>query len=88
MASLNGGETSQSTAADASRRGAPAQISPSEFSRPANLQRIAQRKAQVKTYPRRKKLEKLGVYSHCKVRIMRDHFNDLIEKSDYLPHNS
>ncbi|EDO43844.1 predicted protein [Nematostella vectensis] len=42
-------------------------MNPSEFSRPVNLQRIAQRKAQVKTYPRRKKLEKLGVYSSCKV---------------------
>lgn len=56
--STNGSDTTK-------RPGTP-QITPSELSRPANLQRIAQRKAQIKTYPIRKKLEKLGVYSSCK----------------------
>lgn len=51
---------------DATKRPGTPQITPSELSRPANLQRIAQRKAQIKTYPIRKKLEKLGVYSSCK----------------------
>jgi len=38
-----------------------------EMSRPNNLQRIAQKKALVRSYPRSKKLEKLAVYSSCKV---------------------
>ncbi|XP_045166699.1 histone acetyltransferase KAT2B-like isoform X2 [Mercenaria mercenaria] len=37
-----------------------------EMSRPNNLQRIAQKKALVRSYPRTKKLEKLAVYSSCK----------------------
>lgn len=49
------------------RRPSATQINPGEISRPMNLQRIAQRKAQVKNYPKNKKLEKLGVYSSCKV---------------------
>ena len=49
------------------RRPSATQINPGEISRPINLQRIAQRKAQVRTYPKTKKLEKLGVYSSCKV---------------------
>ncbi|XP_064613968.1 histone acetyltransferase KAT2A-like [Liolophura sinensis] len=36
------------------------------MSRPNNLQRIAQKKTQVRKYPRNKKLEKLAVYSSCK----------------------
>ncbi|XP_071812031.1 histone acetyltransferase KAT2A-like isoform X2 [Apostichopus japonicus] len=48
------------------RRPSATQINPGEISRPMNLQRIAQRKAQVKNYPKNKKLEKLGVYSSCK----------------------
>ncbi|XP_076804539.1 histone acetyltransferase KAT2A-like [Clavelina lepadiformis] len=39
---------------------------PSELARPANLQRIHQRKTQVKNYPYPKKLEKIGSYSSCK----------------------
>ena len=38
-----------------------------EMSRPNNLQRIAQKKALVRSYSRTKKLEKLAVYSSCKV---------------------
>lgn len=37
-----------------------------EMSRPNNLQRIAQKKALVRSYSRTKKLEKLAVYSSCK----------------------
>lgn len=37
-----------------------------ESSRQNNLQRIAQKKAHVKSWPRSKKLEKLAVYSSCK----------------------
>jgi hypothetical protein len=39
-----------------------------EMSRPNNLQRIAQKKSQVRNFSRTKKLEKLAVYSSCKVR--------------------
>ena len=60
-------ELSTSTnGSDTTKRPGTPQITPSELSRPVNLQRIAQRKAQIKTYPIRKKLEKLGVYSSCK----------------------
>ena len=38
-----------------------------EMSRPNNLQRIAQKKQLVRSYSREKKLEKLAVYSSCKV---------------------
>ena len=60
-------ELSTSTnSSDSTKRPGTPQITPSELSRPVNLQRIAQRKAQIKTHPIRKKLEKLGVYSSCK----------------------
>ncbi|XP_072037931.1 histone acetyltransferase KAT2A-like isoform X2 [Amphiura filiformis] len=58
--------TPQSPDLVAQRRPSATQINPGEISRPINLQRIAQRKAQVRTYPKTKKLEKLGVYSSCK----------------------
>ncbi|CAH3176186.1 unnamed protein product [Porites lobata] len=58
--------SSSSNGSDNTKRPGTPQITPSELSRPVNLQRIAQRKAQIKTYPVRKKLEKLGVYSSCK----------------------
>lgn len=45
---------------------APGQGSTGEMSRPNNLQRIAQKKHQVRSYSRNKKLEKLAVYSSCK----------------------
>eukprot|EP00794_Sanderia_malayensis_P003817 gene3817-4348_t len=48
------------------RRAVTSQITPAELTRPSNIQRILQKKAQVKAYPRLKKLEKLGVYSSCK----------------------
>ncbi|XP_077978636.1 histone acetyltransferase KAT2A-like [Glandiceps talaboti] len=48
------------------QRAQATQLNPGEIGRPMNLQRIGQRKAQVKSYPRTKKLEKLGVYSSCK----------------------
>lgn len=41
-----------------------------EMSRTNNLQRIAQKKTQVRNYPRPKKLEKLAVYSSCKVKTI------------------
>ncbi|XP_076105543.1 histone acetyltransferase KAT2A-like [Mytilus galloprovincialis] len=44
----------------------PTQSTTGEMSRPNNLQRIAQKKAMVRGYPRNKKLEKLAVYSSCK----------------------
>jgi hypothetical protein len=37
----------------------PLQSTTGEMSRPNNLQRIAQKKAMVRSYPRNKKLEKL-----------------------------
>ena len=62
-----GGDLASGNGTDSTKRPGTPQITPSELSRPANLQRISQRKAQIKTYPVRKKLEKLGVYSSCKV---------------------
>ena len=52
---------------DSNSRSAAGQGSTGEMSRPSNLQRIAQKKNQVRNYPRTKKLEKLAVYSSCKV---------------------
>ena len=52
------------------RKPSSSQITPAELTRPSNIQRILQKKAQVKAYPRLKKLEKLGVYSSCKVCIL------------------
>ena len=40
---------------------------PSELACPSNLQKIQQRKIQVLNYPQAKKLEKIGIYSSCKV---------------------
>ena len=60
--------TSSNGSDNTKRLGIP-QITPSELSRPVNLQRIAQRKAQMKSYPGRKKLEKLAVYSPCQVKV-------------------
>ena len=42
-------------------------IVPGELSRPTNIQRISQKKNQVKEDPKQKKLEKLAVYSSCQV---------------------
>lgn len=39
-----------------------------ELGRQNNLQKIAQKKAQVRSFPKNKKLEKMGIYSSCKVR--------------------
>ena len=39
---------------------------PSELACPSNLQKIQQRKLQVKHYPNSKKLEKIALYSSCK----------------------
>jgi len=44
-------------------------LTPGELSRPTNIQRIQQKKQQVKALPKVKKLEKLAVYSSCKVSI-------------------
>ena len=66
--------SSPSNGSDNTKRPGTPQITPSELTRPVNLQRIVQRKAQIKTYPVRKKLEKLGVYSSCKVKVTLPHF--------------
>ena len=42
-------------------------LTPGELSRPTNIQRIQQKKTQIKALSRVKKLEKLAVYSSCKV---------------------
>ena len=55
---------------DSNSRSAAGQGSTGEMSRPSNLQRIAQKKNQVRNYPRTKKLEKLAVYSSCKVSLI------------------
>ena len=46
----------------------PAQTNGGEGVRLSNIQRVSQKKQLVKSYPRNKKLEKLAVYSSCKVR--------------------
>lgn len=79
--------SSSSNGSDNTKRPGTPQITPSELSRPANLQRIAQRKVQIKTYPVRKKLEKLGVYSSCKVKLglvslsVYAHWSGMMERS-------
>ena len=45
-------------------------LTPGELSRPTNIQRIQQKKQQVKALPKVKKLEKLAVYSSCKVSFL------------------
>ena len=50
-----------------SKKSAP--LTPGELSRPTNIQRIQQKKTQVKALSRVKKLEKLAVYSSCKVNL-------------------
>ena len=83
--------SSSSNGSDNTKRPGTPQITPSELSRPVNLQRIAQRKAQIKTYPVRKKLEKLSVYSSCKVKVTWPHFivyahwSGMMEKSFIMP---
>ncbi|XP_064648356.1 histone acetyltransferase KAT2A-like isoform X2 [Lineus longissimus] len=49
-----------------SRPSSSTQAVSGEMSRPNNLQRIAQKKSQVRNFSRTKKLEKLAVYSSCK----------------------
>uniref|UniRef100_A0A2R5LNL4 histone acetyltransferase n=1 Tax=Ornithodoros turicata TaxID=34597 RepID=A0A2R5LNL4_9ACAR len=62
--------SAQSGGAVSSQSGQNAtQASSSEPNRQNNLQRIAQKKSQVKGWPRNKKLEKLAIYSSCKVRL-------------------
>ena len=61
--------SSSSNGSDNTKRPGTPQIKLSELSVPVNLQKIAQRKAQMKAYPVRKKLEKLGSYSSCKVKV-------------------
>ena len=83
--------SSPSNGSDNTKRPGTPQITPSELTRPVNLQRIVQRKAQIKTYPVRKKLEKLGVYSSCKVKVTWPHFivyahwSGMMEKSFIMP---
>ncbi|XP_072179087.1 histone acetyltransferase KAT2A-like [Diadema setosum] len=66
MASPSEEQSAAGTAGEAPQQPAGNQIHPTEVSRSINLQRNAQRKAQVRSFPRTKKLEKLGVYSSCK----------------------
>ena len=48
-------------------RSGPGASNGGDTGRPNNLQRIAQKKQQVRQFARNKKLEKLAVYSSCKV---------------------
>ena len=66
--------SSSSNGSDNTKRPAIPQIRPSDLAHSVNLQRIAQGKAQIKTYPVRRKLEELGVYSSCKVKVTLPHF--------------
>ena len=61
--------SSSSNGSDNTKRLGVPRVTSSELVHPDNVQRIAQRKAQIKTYPVRRKLEKLGVYSSCKVKV-------------------
>ena len=55
-----------------SKKSAP--LTPGELSRPTNIQRIQQKKTQVKALSQVKKLEKLAVYSSCKVKLTSIYF--------------
>ena len=61
--------SSSSNGSDNTKRPGIPKITPSDLVDPVNLQKIAQRKAQIKTYPVRRKLQKLGVYSSCQVKV-------------------
>ena len=63
----NKNTNSSSSGVDQSNMKKSPLITPSELSRPTNIQRIIQKKSQVKAYPKNIKLEKLAVYSSCKV---------------------
>jgi len=65
--SLFGSTSVLSMANDNPTRNGQGSQQPSESGRLNNLQRIAQRKQQVRSLPLSKKLEKLAVYSSCKV---------------------
>lgn len=59
---------SQATVAAAAAGGGTAEGA----GRVSNVQRIQQKKAQVRAWPRDKKLEKLAIYSACKVSVTDD----------------
>ena len=61
--------SSSSNGSDNTKRPGTPQIKPSELSRPVNLQKIAQRKAQMKAFAFLRKLQELGAYSFCKVKV-------------------
>ena len=61
--------SSSSNGSDNTKRPGIPKITPSDLVHPVNLQKIAQRKAQIKTYPVRRKLEILGVHSFCQVKV-------------------
>ena len=65
----SGEESPAKTAIDLASRTPQGGTIQTDTSRPNNLQRIAQKKQQVRSFPRSKKLEKLAVYSSCKVRL-------------------
>jgi len=61
-------QASQQTSEDVQKNKKQSQIqTPSELSRPTNIQRIAQKKQHMTSFPKNKKIEKLAVYSSCKV---------------------
>ena len=61
--------SSSSNGSDNTKRPGIPKITPSDLVRPVNLQRIAQRKAQMKAFPVRNRLQKLAFYSSCKVKV-------------------
>ena len=83
--------SSSSNGSDNTKRPGIPKITPSDLVHPVNLQKIAQRKAQIKTYPVRRKLEILGVHSFCQVKVTWPHFivyahwSGMMEKSFIMP---
>ena len=65
----NNNETSADDAENASKQ-SNTPVSASEINKTNNFQRIAQKKMLVRGYSRSKKLEKLAVYSSCKVNYL------------------
>ena len=62
---VNGGATAEE--AENNQRTSSTPVQASEMNKTNNFQRIAQKKQLVSSYSRAKKLEKLAVYSLCKV---------------------
>lgn len=67
MADSPGSSGHNRDASGVAKKASSSAVMPSELTRPVHLARISNRKSQLKALPRQKKLEKLAIYSQCKV---------------------